>query len=498
VTLKTIRSVSIRSAAGSAAALLLTGIAFRLHFNLSSATSLHLFLIAAIALRWGLLEASLVSLLSVACLDYFFTDPLFAFYISDSHDWVALATFEAAALLVSSLSNQATRHGRESMLHQMQLQKLYELSQQILLLDREDAIEQRLADLIRSTLQVEGVALWNSYSQRISRSGACPLSDAEILAIVPSISSPRANHPNTSNTADRHDQPSRRIMYLGTRTIGSLVLCGHTLNTATVNAASSLAAVAIERARSFTIEAATEASRQAEQLRSAILDGLAHAFKSPLTTILASSSGLLAMDTLPHKERRLVSLIDRHAGHLSDLTTHLLLTAKLDSGELKLRREQLDLRELVQEVAENSSLELDGHRIDLCLNSPSPLVRADQKMLQMALLQLLDNAVKYGLPGSPVLIEVREAETELLMSVTNEGSFLAAEEREKVFQRFYRCPDSAGSISGTGIGLSVVKRIVEAHQGRAWVDSDRIHGTTFTMALPRIAEKMATPLAKGR
>jgi len=97
VTLKTIRSVSIRAAAGSAAALLLTGIAFRLHFNLSSATSLHLFLIAAIALRWGLLEASLVSLLSVACLDYFFTDPLFAFYISDSHDWVALATFEAAA-----------------------------------------------------------------------------------------------------------------------------------------------------------------------------------------------------------------------------------------------------------------------------------------------------------------------------------------------------------------------------------------------------------------
>ena len=94
---KPIRVVLYRVAMGRVAALLLTLFAFHLHFNLSSATPIYLFLVVVIALRWGFREASIVSLLCVACLDYFFTAPLFEFYISDSHDWVALLTFEAAA-----------------------------------------------------------------------------------------------------------------------------------------------------------------------------------------------------------------------------------------------------------------------------------------------------------------------------------------------------------------------------------------------------------------
>src|SRR5580698_6653887 len=107
-----IRNTCIRFAIGIAAALSITWIAFRFHFNLSSATSLHLLLVTAIALRWSFVEASVVSLLSVVCLDYFFTEPLFKFYITDSHDWIALATFESVALLVSRLSNQVSRHAR--------------------------------------------------------------------------------------------------------------------------------------------------------------------------------------------------------------------------------------------------------------------------------------------------------------------------------------------------------------------------------------------------
>src|ERR1700719_1315959 len=112
----TIRDVSIRVAVGIAAALFITWVAYRFHLNLSSATSIHLFLVTAIALRWGFLEASIVSLLSVACLDYFFTQPLFKFYMTDSHDWVALVTFESVALLVSRLSNQVREHLRRGLI----------------------------------------------------------------------------------------------------------------------------------------------------------------------------------------------------------------------------------------------------------------------------------------------------------------------------------------------------------------------------------------------
>jgi two-component system sensor histidine kinase KdpD len=467
----------LRIAAGSAAALLLTFIAFRLHFNLSSATSLHLFLVVSIALRWGFIEASAISLVSVACLDYFFTEPLFEFYIADSHDWVAMVTFEAVALLVSTLSNRVNRHARESKVHQIQLQRLYELSQQILLLDRQTAVEQRLTDIILSSLEVKGVELWNAHELHLGRSGECPFKEDEVRSIF---------YKETA-TDDLGQSVSRRILRAGTRPIGALIICGHTLDSATINAVAAVVAVAIERARSFSTEANAEAARQSEQLRAAVLDGLAHAFKSPLTTILASSSGLLAMDTLSGTEQKLVTLIDYHARHLGDLATHLLLTAKLDGGDLKLRREQIDLNEVVQSSAEGCALELDGHVIDVHVPARTSLVRADRKMLQMALLQLLDNACKYSQLGSRVAVRVLEEQSELLITVTNTGSFIPAEEREKVFQRFYRCTESARAISGTGIGLSVVRRITEAHHGRTWVSSDHINGTTFAMTLPRIA-----------
>src|ERR1700722_17401176 len=113
---RTMRDVAIRITAGILAALLITWAAYRFHFNLSSATSVHLFLVTAIALRWGFLEASVVSLLSVACLHYFFSQPLFAFYMTESHDWVALIPFESVALLVSRLSNQVREHLRRGLI----------------------------------------------------------------------------------------------------------------------------------------------------------------------------------------------------------------------------------------------------------------------------------------------------------------------------------------------------------------------------------------------
>ena len=481
MTAKPIGVVLRRIAVGSAAAMLFTLLSYRLHFNLSAATSIHLFLVVVIAIRWGMWEASLVSVLSVVCLDYFFTEPLFQFYITDSHDWIALMVFEATALVVSSLSNQVSRHARELERRQVQQERLYELSQQILLLDRSAEVDQQLVDLMRSSLRAKGVALWNAYEMHQSKSGDCDFLDVEV----------RSAYFLEINEDDVSTGVSRRVLRLGTRPIGSLCLCGHSLDPASINSASSLAAVAIERARSFSTEANAEAAKQSEQLRSAILDGLAHAFKSPLTTIRASSSGLLAMNTLSGAEERLVGLIDRHAAHLSDLANHLLLTAKLDGGDLKVKREQIDVAQLIQNTIAESSQELEGHPIDFESSPGCNAAYADRRLLQMALFQVLDNAAKYSAPKSQVTIAVREEEAELVIRIRNQGSFIPDGEREKVFQRFYRCSESVKSISGTGIGLSVVRRIAEAHRGRTWVESDHVSGTTFAIALPRMAKEKA-------
>jgi two-component system sensor histidine kinase KdpD len=271
---RAIRGVSARTAVGISAALGITWAAFAFHFNLSSATSLHLLLVTTIALRWGLIEASIVSLLSVLCLDYFFTDPVFAFNMTDSRDWVALLTFEGVALLASRLSNQVRSHAREAERSRSQVQKLYELSQHILLLDRQKP-EEQLTTLIQSTFEMRGVALWNAQDLHLAHSGDCSeVTDDEV----------KSTYFMENSGDDVSTATSRRVLRLGTRSIGSIVLCGHSLDAASINATLSLTAIAIERARSFSAETSAEAARQSEQLRAAVLDGLAHAFKTDRST----------------------------------------------------------------------------------------------------------------------------------------------------------------------------------------------------------------------
>src|SRR5271154_125443 len=422
---KAVRDPVVRISVGAAAALLLTWLAYRFHFNLSSATSVHLFLVTVIALRWGFLEASIVSLLSVACLDYFFTQPLFEFYMTDTHDWVALVTFESVALLVSRLSNQVSRHARESEMHRSHLQKLYELSQNVLLLDRQKPVDQQLAILIQTTLQVKGVALWNAYDLHMCTSGTCEVTEDEVRSIYFA----------ERNEDDSVTATSRRVLRSGMRPIGALVICGHSLDSASIYATASLTAVAIERARSFSAESSAEAARQSEQLRSAILDGLAHAFKTPLTTIRSASSGLIEMDTLRGAEERLVVLIDQEAKRLSDLTTRLLRTARIDNGNLKLKRERINLMQLIQDSVAECSQELETHPVTLQPNTQQDTVWADKQLLKMALFQLFDNAAKYGSPQSSITIDVREEGAEILISIRNEGSFIPPQERENIFKR---------------------------------------------------------------
>ena len=111
------------------------------------------------------------------------------------------------------------------------------------------------------------------------------------------------------------------------------------------------------------------------------------------------------------------------------------------------------------------------------------VVEADEELIRLAVLQLVDNAVKYSRVGSRIQISVAQGEVETLIRVANFGSAIRAEERDRVFERFYRGADAVRGPAGTGLGLSVVKKIAEAHQGRTWVESEG-DKTSFVFALP--------------
>jgi two-component system, OmpR family, sensor histidine kinase KdpD len=258
-----------------------------------------------------------------------------------------------------------------------------------------------------------------------------------------------------------------------------------------MDAAASLTALAIERSRSFAAQSSAEAARQSEQLRTAVLDGLAHAFKTPLTTILASSSGLIEMGTIGATERELVALIEAEAAHLNDLTTRLLTTARLDSTHIRLAKQKVDLVQLLKSIAKACTDENAAVEIALEVPAHALSILADLHLLKMAVYHLVDNAAKYAKPGSQVAMHLQEREGAVAIAVKNSGSYIPVEERERIFERFYRGPRTASQVAGTGIGLAVARRVAEAHRGNIWVESDEQNGTEFSLLLPYTGRRPA-------
>jgi two-component system sensor histidine kinase KdpD len=281
-----------------------------------------------------------------------------------------------------------------------------------------------------------------------------------------------------------------RVLRLGHKGTGAIALRADHLSPIVADAIASIAAIALERSRSLEKETRAEAARQSEQLRTAVLDALAHAFKTPLTTILAASSGLLEAGTLNSQEAELVTLIDDQSVVLNDLTTRLLQTARLEGAEMHLRREECSLGELIDEVVEPFRAQFNIRPARILVPDREAPVSGDSHLIVTALRQLVDNAIKYSDPGTAITISAEAAQTgngagkgEILISVHNEGLAIRPEDRDRIFDRFYRSPGTEHRAAGTGLGLSITKKIAEAHQGRVWAGSGQ-NGATFFFALP--------------
>jgi two-component system, OmpR family, sensor histidine kinase KdpD len=451
------------------------------HVNLATATAIYLFVTLTIADRAGFVAASVVSVIATLCLEFFFAPPLFSFRVDRPDDWLALATFEGVSLVVSRLSHRA-RHDKRALERQsVEQQALYELCRDTLLLDWKQAPEQQLCALIKRSFAVNGVALWNAYEHALQCCGETPNAEDTLKAV----------YFNERNYDDTSTRASFRALYFGTRAVGALMLNGHSLDSLSISSIASITAMAIERARSLTLEMNIEAERQSEQLRSALLDGFAHAFKTPLTTITVASSGLLAVDGLNKRQMGLIALINREATRLSELTTRLLNTSRLEASQLVVHEKVTNLQELLRRVIEECALELRLAHVDLSLALGVESIRCDPQLLAMAITQILDNAAKYGSHGSRLLISAKREASEIVLRIHNEGSYIPAMERTKVFARYYRSPRVEHRAPGTGLGLSVAKKAVEAHGGKISIESDVQAGTTFVIAIPAERERTA-------
>jgi len=283
----------------------------------------------------------------------------------------------------------------------------------------------------------------------------------------------------------------RRVVRLGSVPVGSLVVRGET-SPLTNNAIASLIAITFDRYRAFANESRIETERRTEQLRATVLDSLAHAYKTPLTAIRAASTGLGEMGHLSAGQADLVALIDEQAGVLNDLTTRLLTTARLDAGEVAISASPVGVGPLVEEVVASLRERLASMKVAIDLPDDDLVICCDRQLIIMLLTQYIDNACKYSIFGTTITIRVAHTNAEAIFSVNSYGPVIPMADRERIFDRYYRSATYANRAPGTGIGLSVAKRVALIHGGYVWVTSDEVEGTTFFASIPAPVSKRSS------
>ncbi len=435
---------------------------------------LYLVLVVLTALYGGFWQATAISIVAAACLDYFFVPPVFSF-VSSPEDWVALGAFEFTAVVISRLSLNLRAVATEAVAGRREMERLYETSRRILLLNREGEPGGPITALIRETFELQTVTLFDAVPASMFQSGQVS-DDAEQRT--------RDAYFLGTGSLDPRTDSWYGIVPVGTRSVGGLGLTGGSITSLAATALASLTGIALERARAAQRESQIEAARQTEQSRAAVLDALAHEFKTPLTVVRTASSGLLAVGGLTELQTDLLTVIDRQATTLDHLTQHLLVTARLDSAHFTPQREEALFSALIRDAIDRLSHEADRRRFQLAAPQVEAAILADREQIRSALTQLLDNALRYSEPGSPVHVSLESQERRMVVTIRSKGPTIPQEDCKRIFERFYRAPQTQHLSAGTGLGLSIVKKIVNAHQGSVWAEPETGYGTSFSISLP--------------
>jgi two-component system sensor histidine kinase KdpD len=197
-----------------------------------------------------------------------------------------------------------------------------------------------------------------------------------------------------------------------------------------------------------------------------------------------ASSGLLAVGGLSELQQDLVTVIDQQVGKLDHLALRLLRSARLESTDFQPRRAPVRFSSLVSEAIKTLGQETDRARFRVSLPHREIPIFADRELILTSLVQVMDNALKYSEPGSPIQIGFSITDSSVVLKVRSKGLVIKPSDRERVFERFYRAPETQHLPAGTGLGLSIVKKIVEAHHGHVWAEGEADYGTSFSLSLP--------------
>jgi two-component system sensor histidine kinase KdpD len=451
--------------------------------------------VAAVFLGRG--PALLTSFLGVLAYDFFLVPPFFTFAVSDTQYFITFIGLLLVSIVVSSLTARLHEQAEAAIQREAHTFSLFTLGRE--LTSATDL--HQVADIVISHI-----------SQVFGRDAVIFLPENGLLKIFATTTeySPDMDDMAVASWAFEHDQPAG----LGTDTLPAASLRCQPLKTArgqigvigihpkedgkilspdqrqTFNAFANQAALAVERAILAEQAQQAELLQATEKLQTALLNSISHDLRTPLVSITGALSSLReeSLNINPEDRDSLLETAYSEAERLNRLVGNLLNMTRLEANAIYLRLELCDIQDAIGAVLDQLEERIGKKPIVINIPEGLPLVSLDFTLFGQALLNVIDNAVKYSPNDTQIDIEVRQTENEICIQIGDRGIGIPEEDLERVFDKFYRV-SRPESVKGTGLGLAICKGIIEIHGGRINASNRPGGGTLITINLPKVNSK---------
>ena len=445
------------------------------HVDHATVAMLMLLAIVGLAKMWGRAEALTAAIIGGIGFEHYFL-PSRGLGIANPEHWVALTAFLVTAVVTGQVATQLKRRRNEAVEREIEMEKLYRLVNTLL---ESGSSESTAAQMTDQMLILEPTALPSTTSMpnQIVRAGLCAIT----------ISDQALRHTATSG----HQVLDIRSAYAlapirhGGELVGSLGLSGAKLSEAVLTALAGR--VGLGLARLYAIERTTEAEviRRSEELKSAVLDAMAHEIRNPLNSVKIAATTLLSgrAGSELHK-REMLTIIDEEVNRMDRFIDEAVQLARVDAGELSLHREPQNLARLIPAAIAEMGVLTSRRTVEVRIPEALPPAECDKGMMARVLKQLLSNALKYSPDDSPLTVSAEFTGTAIVIDVVDCGPGVKDEERDRIFEKYYRGSAAKSRVPGTGLGLASARSIVQAHGGEIWVTSPPAGGAAFHVSLP--------------
>lgn len=448
-----------------------------LHVNQTTVALSFLLAILAVSAVWGMVVSAFMSVAATVAFNYFFLPPIGTLTIADPQNWVALFAFLVTSITGSQFSTRIRKEALEAHQRRREVERLYRFSRQLLGEGNVIQLMNAIPDYIVECFEAGAAELFLPQKEKFYRSGfgASHLDEEKM---------------KTAFLRDEMTLDSEHAEYfvpvrMGVRPIASMGISGAPLSKQSVEAIGSMVAIAIERARAVEQLGQTEAERQGERLKSALLDSITHDFRTPLTSMKAAVTGLLTSNNSNSSQsRELLTIINEECDRLNHLVEEAGEMAKLEAGEVTLDLAPTPIEEIIDAALAHCKSALAGRHVNVRVADGLPPVRADLERAKEALIQLIDNANLYSSKDKPITITAEVTGDTVTTSVADSGPGIDDFEQTMIFDKFYRGKDQRYLVRGTGMGLPIAKAIIAAQQGNISVTSQLGHGSVFSFTLP--------------